>query len=145
MEARISRESALLRIAGIFAERSTCQRKKAGCVITQDHRVVASGYNGSPAGLPHCIDDDCLIDEQTGGCIRTVHAEAAAISFAARAGVRLEGSRLYTTLAPCLPCAKLIINAGIREVYYTEAYRDRRGVELLQSTDGIFITPGEVF
>jgi dCMP deaminase len=129
---RISIDQALLRTAHIMAERSTCLRKQVGAVIAVDTRIVSTGYAGSPSGLPHCIDVGCLIDPATGGCIRTQHAEANAIAFAARAGISVAQGTLYTTLAPCLPCAKLIVAAGISRVVYATDYRDSSGLEFLR-------------
>ena len=130
MITRIGRDELNMRIAQLMAMRGTCQRGSVGCVITQDGRVVSTGYVGAPAGMPHCPDEGCDMGPN-GGCRTTSHAEAGAIAFAARKGVILEGSTLYVTLSPCETCAKLIINAGIREVYYKEPYRDTSGLELL--------------
>ena len=129
---RISRDEMNMEIALIVAKRSTCNRARVGCVITQEGRIVSTGYGGAPSGLPHCLDEGCLIGENDMGCIRTTHAEQGAIAFAAKKGVSLEGSTLYVSLSPCLPCAKLIINAGIKRVIYLEQYRKTDGVELLK-------------
>lgn len=128
---RITRDQMFMAIANIVSFRSTCLRAKVGAVIVQDNRIVSTGYVGAPSGLPHCLDVGCEIGPD-GGCIRTVHAEVNAIAFAARAGIKLEGSTLYVTMSPCLNCAKLIINAGIREVVYRDEYRDPSGLKLLR-------------
>lgn len=119
-----------MEIADVISKRGTCERAKVGCVIAKDGRPIATGYVGAPSGLPHCISVGCQTGPD-GGCIRTVHAEANAIAFAARHGTSTEGSELYTTTAPCLSCAKLIINAGIRLVVFRERYRDPAGLDLL--------------
>lgn len=129
---RITRTELNMRIAHLIAERSTCTRKKVGCVITTwEGAIITTGYVGSPSGLPHCLDVGCIIGPN-GGCIRTVHAEQSAIAFAAKRGVALEDSILYVTLSPCVSCAMLIINSGIRKVVYAEEYRDTTGIETLK-------------
>lgn len=114
-------------IAHQAATRATCQRKHVGAVIVRDRTVLSTGYNGSVRGLPHCEDVGCIVED--GHCITTVHAEANAILQAAKNGVSIEGSELYTTASPCWNCFKLIANAGIRRIYYGEFYRDERSRE----------------
>ncbi len=109
------------------ATRSTCPRKHVGAVIVRDKAVLATGYNGSLRGLPHCTDVGCLIENDH--CVRTVHAEANAILQAARHGVGIDGADIYVTASPCWECFKLIANAGIRRVLYGEFYRDERILE----------------
>jgi dCMP deaminase len=109
------------------AMRSTCPRKSVGAVVVRDKAVLATGYNGSIRGLPHCSEVGCLMEN--GHCVRTVHAEANAILQAARHGVRIEGADLYVTSSPCWDCFKLIANAGVRRVLYGEFYRDERITE----------------
>ena len=129
---RITRTELNMRIAHLIAERSTCTRKKVGCVITTwEGAIITTGYVGSPSGLPHCLDVGCIIGPN-GGCIRTVHAEQSAIAFAAKRGVALEDSILYVTLSPCISCAMLIINSGVKKVVYAEEYRDTAGIETLK-------------
>ena len=130
---RMTVDEMLMHVANIIAARGTCNRKSVGAVIARDTRVVSTGYVGSPPGHSHCLDVGCLIDEATGGCIRTQHAEANSIAFAARHGIATEGCSLYTTLSPCLPCAKLILAAGITMVRYEVEYRDTTGVEYLRN------------
>jgi dCMP deaminase len=109
------------------ATRSTCPRKAVGAVIVRDRAVLATGYNGSIRGLPHCTDVGCLM--VNGHCVRTVHAEANAILQAAKHGVRLDGAEIYVTASPCWDCFKHIANAGINRVLYGEFYRDERIIE----------------
>ena len=119
------------------ATRSTCPRKAVGAVIVRDKAVLATGYNGSLRGLPHCTEVGCLMDN--GHCVRTVHAEANAILQAARHGSGIEGADIYVTASPCWNCFKLIANAGLSRVYFGEFYRDDRirefareaGIELI--------------
>jgi len=119
---RLGRNELHMAVAMLMATRATCTRAQVGCVFTKNGRIVATGYNGAPTGMPHCLDEGCLLNPDTGSCERCVHAEAAAISFAARHGISLEGTTLYVTHSPCLACAKLIINAGVHTVIYKEEY-----------------------
>lgn len=128
----------LMAMAEVASERSTCNRKKVGAIVANEGRPIVIGYAGAPAGLPHCIDEGCILGPD-GGCVRTTHAEANAISFAARKGIELEDATLLCTLSPCYACAKLIINAGITFVFYREKYRDTSGIDLLLSV-GISVT-----
>jgi len=109
-------------IARVVATRSTCDRKHVGAVIVRDRIILATGYNGSIRGLPHCDDAGHLM--QDGHCVRTVHAEANAIAQAARAGVRIESGSIYVTASPCFGCFKLVANAGLTRIVFGEFYRD---------------------
>lgn len=134
----------LMSVAAVYAERSTCSRAAVGSLIVRDGRIMSTGYNGTPSGMPHCehpctceLPTDRRYDCPRHGtapkyrCKATVHAEANAIVFAARHGVATEGASLYTTMAPCVECSKLIVNAGIRHVICGEQYVDNAGIELL--------------
>lgn len=111
-----------LQIARLVATRATCDRLHVGCVIVSaENRILATGYNGSIKGKPHCDDVGHLISN--GSCVRTVHAELNAILQAARYGISLDGSILYVTHSPCSLCQKHIANTGIRKIIYAEAYR----------------------
>lgn len=101
--------------------RATCDRKHVGAVIVVSKQVVATGYNGSIAGMPHC--DDVGHDMVEGHCVRTVHAEANALAQAARHGVAIEGATVYTTASPCWDCFRVLVNAGIKRMVYAEPYR----------------------
>ncbi|GFN22979.1 MAG: ComE operon protein 2 [Thermoanaerobacteraceae bacterium] len=119
--------------AKLLASRSTCPRLQVGCVITRDKRVVATGYNGSVSGEVHCVDAGCKLED--GHCIRTVHAEANALIQCARFGIATEGAELYVTHFPCLHCVKLILQAGIRHIYYETDYRPHPyALELLEGS-----------
>lgn len=130
---RISRDQMLMEMAIIASKRSTCVRKHVGAIIAIEGRPVSVGYAGAPSGLPHCLEHGCLKGPD-GGCIRTQHAEANAIAWAARKGIATEKATLYTTVSPCLACAKLIVNAGITDVWYLERYRKTDGLELLDQS-----------
>jgi len=109
------------------ATRSTCPRKAVGAIIVRDKAILATGYNGSLRGLPHCTEIGCLMDNDH--CVRTVHAEANALLQAARHGVSIDGADIYVTASPCWDCFKLIANSGIRRILYGEFYRDGRIVD----------------
>jgi dCMP deaminase len=131
---RPTREEALVETAFVWARRSTCSRLSVGAVIHREGRILSQGYNGAPAGLPHCPLDEPEKDRvrvHTPEECRAVHAEANAIAWAARHGVGLEGSGIVITHQPCLNCARLIINAGISSVVYVHPYRLLDGVSLL--------------
>jgi len=128
---RPSRDKMFTQIASVVAQRSTCDRKHVGAVLVRDNRIISIGYNGSPSGLPHCDDEGC-IHGPLGNCIRTIHAEVNTIAFAARQGISTENAMMYITTEPCLDCAKLMINAGIKEVVCMSSYRDSSGVDLLK-------------
>lgn len=127
---RPTRQETLMRMAAVISLRGTCERASVGAVIAREGRIISTGYVGAPAGLPHCTEVGCQIGTH-GGCVRTVHAEANAIAVAARFGVSTDSTELYCTHSPCLPCAQLIINAGIDRVVYEKEYRDRSGLDLL--------------
>jgi dCMP deaminase len=122
---RPSWDDYFLEIARVVATRATCDRKHVGAVIVKDKRIVATGYNGSPSGLPHCdeVGHQLATIDGRDSCIRTLHAESNAID---QAGQDAEGGTLYTTVFPCFDCAKRIINAGIVQVIYEEYYESRK-------------------
>lgn len=125
---RISRDDALMQIAHIMAERSTCNRLHVGAVIAREGRIIATGFNGAPSGLPHCTPENC---NEHNPCTNTTHAEAGAIAHSARHGVALERTTLYVTHQPCLTCAQLLINSGVAKVVYATPYRIQDGLNLL--------------
>ena len=111
-----------MEIAYDVAARSTCDRLHVGAVITNDQkRILATGYNGSMAGMPHCEDEGCRIE--SGHCVNTIHAEMNAIAQAAKSSISVDGGYIYCTHAPCWNCFKMLVNAGIRTVYFAEIYR----------------------
>ena len=118
-----------LDIAFSVAERSTCDRAHVGAVLVRDKRILATGYNGSPAGLPHCDEAGHLMVD--GHCVRTLHAEQNAIIQSALHGVSSEGATAYVTHQPCLTCAKMLINAGIQRVVYAGNYLDNYSRQFL--------------
>ena len=120
-------------IAFTVAQRSTCDRAHVGCVLVRDRRMLCTGYNGAPAGLPHCDDVGHLLID--GHCVRTLHAEQNALIQAALHGVGTEGATAYVTHQPCLTCAKMLINAGIRRVIYAGNYPDEHSRAFLDEAN----------
>lgn len=133
---RPERDEVLMSAAYLFSRRSTCSRASVGAIFSREGRILSTGYNGAPAGMTHCEHSVMLVQDGQlmtyEGCRVAVHAEANGIAWAARCGVRLEGSELHTTRAPCRPCAQLIVNAGVVRVVWRETHRDMTGVELLE-------------
>ncbi len=120
-----------MKIAHVVALRSTCDRAFVGTVMVLDKRILTTGFNGSPAGLPHCDEAGHLIID--GHCVRTIHAEANAIIQAALHGVSTKGSTCYVTHFPCIQCAKMLINAGVVRIVYDQEYRiDENTLDFLQ-------------
>lgn len=118
-----------MQIARTVATRATCPRASVGCVIVRAHRILTTGYNGSPRGVAHCTEVGCsLVD---GHCVRATHAEANAIVQAALHGVNVSDSTAYCTHQPCINCSKLLISAGVRSIVYETAYPDAVAQELL--------------
>jgi dCMP deaminase len=124
MRVRASWDEYFMNIAREVSTRSTCDRKFVGAVIVRDKSILATGYNGSIRGLPHCDEEGHLMED--GHCVRTVHAEANAIVQAARNGVRIDGAWIYVTASPCWGCFRLVANAGLLRVCFGEFYRDPR-------------------
>lgn len=116
-----------LRMAHIWAENSYCTRRKVGALVVKDKMIISDGYNGTPAGFENVCEDDTNTTFPY-----VLHAEANAITKLARSSNNSDGATLYVTAAPCLECAKLIIQAGIRRVVYGEKYRLDDGIRLLR-------------
>ncbi len=124
-------------ITELVAQRSTCLRRHVGAILVRDKRIITTGYNGAPARINHCLDVGCL-REQMGipsgerhELCRGLHAEQNAIIQAAIHGVCIKGSTLYCTNMPCSICTKMLINAGIVEIFYKEGYADTLGADML--------------
>lgn len=120
---RVGWDQYFMRIAIEVSTRATCDRRHVGAVLVRDRVILATGYNGSLRGLPHCDDEGHLMID--GHCERTVHAEANAIAQAAGAGTRVAGSVLYVSTYPCFTCFKLVANAGVGAIMYASTYVDR--------------------
>lgn len=153
---RISRNAMLLEMASVMAKRGTCARAQVGVVISRGGRIISTGYNGAPAGMPHCDHENDpilrvapqLVDQvmsvsqgrimvvpepqiTISGCQIAGHAEENAIAYAAQFGVSLGGSEVHCTHAPCYACSRMLVNAGIKSVTYVTPYRLTEGIELL--------------
>ncbi|MBO5445684.1 MAG: dCMP deaminase family protein [Muribaculaceae bacterium] len=115
-----------LRMAAIWSENSYCRRRQVGALIVRDNMIISDGYNGTPAGFPNiCEENDVTFPY-------VLHAEANAITKVARSNNSSEGATLYVTASPCMECSKLIIQAGIKRVVFSDLYRIRDGLDLLQ-------------
>lgn len=119
-----------LRMARIWAENSYCQRRKVGALVVKDKMIISDGYNGTPSGFENICEDESNVTKPY-----VLHAEANAITKLARSSNNSEGSTLYVTAAPCIECAKLIIQAGIKRVVYGEKYRLDDGLKLLRKAN----------
>ncbi len=141
MSDRLSWDDYFRQITRQVAERSTCTRAKVGAVIVRSKSILATGYNGSPSGLPHCTDVGCLVYRSTTpageieeNCFRTIHAEMNAIAQAARHGTSIEGAAIYVTHSPCIHCMKVLVNSGIETIYYERPYKLDTVAEILRYT-----------
>lgn len=127
-----------MHIAELAATRSTCLRRQVGAVIVKDKKILATGYNGAPSGLKHCLDIGCLREKlkipsgERHELCRATHAEQNAIVQAALFGVSIQDSAMYSTTQPCILCTKLIINAGIKKIVIQDSYPDRMSEEMLK-------------
>lgn len=126
---RPSWDEYFIKISEMVGSRGSCDRGRAGCVITRDRRIISTGYVGSPIGLPHCDEighEMHTVTHADGStsrhCIRTAHAEQNAICEAARMGIAINGGSLYCKMTPCYTCAKMIINSGIKRVVCAQDY-----------------------
>ena len=117
-------------ITRMVATRSTCLRRHVGAVLVKEKRILSTGYNGAPAGLKHCIEVGCLREEASipsgtrHELCRALHAEQNAIVQAAYHGISIAGSTLYCTNKPCVICSKMLINAGIKRIFFDDGYDD---------------------
>jgi len=132
-------------ITHLVAKRSTCIRRQVGAILVKDKRILATGYNGAPSGIAHCLDTGCLREKnrvpsgERHELCKGSHAEQNAIVQAATHGIPIKGATLFCTNLPCSICIKLIINAGIKTVLYEEGYPDTLSEELIKEA-GITLT-----
>lgn len=135
MDKQYQFDKSYLAMAGIWANNSYCQRRKVGALIVKDRMIISDGYNGTPCGFENVCEDENGITKPY-----VLHAEANAITKVAKSNNSSDGATLYVTAAPCVECAKLIIQSGIRRVVYRDSYRitdgldlmERAGIEILQ-------------
>ncbi len=125
-------------ITRLVAKRSTCLRRQVGAVLVMDKRILATGYNGAPSGLAHCLEVGCLREKnripsgERHELCRGLHGEQNAIIQAAFHGIRIQNATLYCTNLPCVICTKMIINAGIKEIVYESGYADDLARQMLE-------------
>jgi len=137
---RPSWEEYFMDITHLVAKRSTCLRRQVGALLVKDKKILATGYNGAPSRLEHCLDIGCLRQKQgipsgeRHELCRGLHAEQNAIIQAAYHGVEIRGATLYCTNHPCIICSKMIINAGIQRIVYDEGYADALAKEMLKES-----------
>jgi dCMP deaminase len=135
---RISWDEYFMQIAGLVAQRATCMRRKVGAVIVKNKRMLATGYNGAPSGMEHCLEIGCLRDRlkipsgQRHELCRGLHAEQNAIIQASLYGISVKDGTIYITNQPCVICAKMLINAGISEIVIAGNYPDAMAMEFLK-------------
>ena len=129
-----------LRMARIWAENSYCKRRQVGALVVKNKMIISDGYNGTPSGFENCCEDDNNITKPY-----VLHAEANAITKLARSSNNSDGATLYVTVSPCIECAKLIIQAGIKRVVYGEHYRLEDGIRLLEraNIEVIYLNPDD--
>ena len=126
-EKQLTLDKRYIRMAGIWAENSYCNRRKVGALIVKNQMIISDGYNGTPAGFENICEDDNGVTKPY-----VLHAEANAITKIARSNNSSDGATLYVTASPCIECAKLIIQAGIKRVVYRDSYRLTDGIDLLR-------------
>ena len=134
-------DSYFMDITRLVSKRSTCIRRAVGAIIVKDKRILSTGYNGAPSGIEHCSEVGCLREKlnvpsgEKHELCRGIHAEQNAIVQAAFHGVSIKGATLYCTNLPCSICAKMIINAGIKNIFYQEGYADPMSKQMLKDAD----------
>jgi dCMP deaminase len=135
---RPSWDEYFLDVARLVAKRATCLRRSVGAVLVKDKRILATGYNGAPSGLKHCVDVGCMRQKlkipsgERHELCRALHAEQNALIQASLYGISVKGSILYATCQPCVICAKMLINAGIKEIVIAGAYPDKLAADFLK-------------
>ncbi len=138
---RPSYDDYFMQMAHVVATRSTCLRRKVGAIIVKEKHILSTGYNGAPKGLTHCSEFGCMREKmnvkrgEKHELCRGLHAEQNAIIQAAVFGVSIKGGSLYTTHAPCSVCAKMLINAGIKEIIYENDYPDELAMNMLTESN----------
>lgn len=134
----LSFDDIYMELAQNLSRKSHCVKMKVGAVISKDTRIVSLGYNGPPAGTHNCDvewpEEGCPRDRK-GGCSLALHAEANAILYAAKNQITMENATLYVTLAPCLPCARIIYTTGIKKVIYLDSYAEYKGLDVEEGVD----------
>ncbi|MDD5059812.1 MAG: cytidine/deoxycytidylate deaminase family protein [Candidatus Omnitrophica bacterium] len=139
MHKRPSWDQYFLEMAELVSKRSTCLRRNVGAVLVREKRILATGYNGAPSGLEHCFEVGCMREKlkvpsgQRHELCRALHAEQNALIQSSLHGISVKGATLYSTTQPCVICAKMLINAGIKEIVMTDGYPDKLAMEFLKA------------
>ena len=137
-DSRPSWDEYFMGITRMVASRSTCLRRKVGAIAVRDRRILTTGYNGAPSNLKHCLELGCLREQQNipsgqrHELCRALHAEQNVIIQAAFHGLSIAGSTIYSTTLPCVICAKMLINSGVKRIVYLEGYADQLSLEMLE-------------
>ena len=137
LQQRLPWQDYFMHIAYLVRSRSTCLRRMVGCVLVKNKRILATGYNGAPANVPHCLETGCLREKlgvpsgERHELCRALHAEQNVIIQAAVSGVSIAGAEIYCTTHPCILCSKMLINCGVTTIYYCESYPDKMSQEML--------------
>jgi len=138
-ERRLGWHEYFMTVAQLISRRATCTRGHVGAVIVRENSILSTGYNGAPSGLPHCNDSNCRIYRSIHpdgtveeNCVNAIHAEINAIAQAAKHGVSIRDSDIYITASPCIHCLKVLINVGIKTIYYEKPYKIEHIDELLR-------------
>ena len=139
-EKQLTLDKRYIRMASIWAENSYCTRRQVGALIVKNQRIISDGYNGTPSGFENICEDENNVTKPY-----VLHAEANAITKIARSNNSSDGATLYVTASPCIECAKLIIQSGIKRVVYSEKYRLEDGLELLKRAgiEVLYVNPNE--
>lgn len=143
---RPSWDEYFMEITRLVAKRSTCLRRQVGAVLVKDKNILATGYNGAPSGVAHCLDVGCLREKmqipsgERHELCRGLHAEQNAIIQAAKHGINIDGATLYCTTMPCIICSKMIINAGIKRIVFEGGYPDQLAEEMIRES-GVVVEP----
>ena len=139
-EKQLTLDKRYIRMASIWAENSYCTRRQVGALIVKNQRIISDGYNGTPSGFENICEDENTVTKPY-----VLHAEANAITKIARSNNSSDGATLYVTASPCIECAKLIIQSGIKRVVYSEKYRLEDGLELLKRAgiEVVYVNPNE--
>jgi len=138
LDKRPSWDEYFLDVARLVAKRATCLRRSVGAVLVKDKRILATGYNGAPSGLKHCVDVGCMRQKlkipsgERHELCRALHAEQNALIQASLYGISVKGSKLYATCQPCVICVKMLINAGIKEIVIAGGYPDKMAADFLK-------------
>lgn len=132
-------DETMLATAKLFGELSYCEKKKVGAVIAKDGRILATGYNGTISGFDNQCETYDFLEDKLVTSPFVIHAEQNVLIFCAKNGISTDGTTMYITLSPCIHCAKLIVQAGIKRVIFSEYYKDLSGLELLREAGLVLI------